>query len=69
MNLYPTIGDLTCLKTLGKFSGGDIILYKQNKTDKFYAVKMIDKSITRQSNLFKYLVSELQLLKELNHQI
>ena len=67
MNLYPTIGDLTCVKSLGKLTAGDIILYKQNKTDKFYAVKMIDKSITRQSNLFKYLVSELQLLKKLNH--
>ena len=67
MNLYPTIGDLTCVKSLGKLTFGDIILYKQNKTDKFYAVKMIDKSITRHSNLYKYLVTELQMLKKLNH--
>ena len=67
MNLYPTIGDLTCVKFLGNGNFGDIILYKQNKTDKFYAVKIIDKSITRHSDLYKYLVTELQMLKKLNH--
>ena len=67
MNLYPTIGDLTCVKFFGNGNFGDIILYKQNKTDKFYAVKIIDKSITRHSNLYKYLFTELQMFKKLNH--
>ena len=31
MNLYPTIGDLTCVKSLGKLTAGDIILYKQKE--------------------------------------
>ena len=67
MNLYQTIGELTCVKFLGSGYYGDVFLYQQNKTNNIYAVKMIDKSRAKHSKSYKYLVSELQILKKLNH--
>ena len=67
MNLYQTLGDLTCVKFLGNGCFGEVFLYKQNKTNNIYAVKMIDKSRAKHSKNYKYLVSELQILKKLNH--
>ena len=67
MNLYQTLGDLTCVKFLGNGCFGEVFLYQQNKTNNIYAVKMIDKSRAKHSKNYKYLVSELQILKKLNH--
>ena len=67
MNLYQTLGDLTCVKFLGSGCFGEVFLYQQNKTNNIYAVKMIDKSRAKHSKNYKYLVSELQILKKLNH--
>jgi len=67
MNLYQTLGDLTCVKFLGSGSYGEVFLYQQNKTNNIYAVKMIDKSRAKNSKNYKYLVSELQILRKLNH--
>ena len=67
MNLYQTLGDLTCVKFLGSGCFGEVFLYQQNKTNNIYAVKMIDKSRAKHSKSYKYLVSELQILKKLNH--
>ena len=69
MNLYQTIGELTCVKFLGSGYYGDVFLYQQNKINNIYAVKMIDKSRAKRSKSYKYLVSELQILKNLIIQI
>ena len=65
--MYQNIDDLTRVKFLGGGTFGDVFLYKQNNSNKFYAVKMIDKNRAKYSKYFKYLNSELQALSMLNH--
>ena len=64
MNLYPSIGDLTCIKFLGYDSFGELFLYKQNNSNIIYAVKIRNKS---SPEISKYSKSEIKILKKLNH--
>ena len=67
MNLFPTIGDLTYEQELGSGSCGDVFLYKQSISNQLYAVKIIDKMRVKNTKFFKYLNSEVEVLKKLNH--
>ena len=65
--MYQNIDDLTRVKFLGGGTFGDVFLYKQNNSNKLYAVKIIDKSRVKNTSYFKYLNSELKILSMLNH--
>ena len=65
--MYQNIDDLTRVKFLGRGTFGDVFLYKQNNSNKLYAVKIIDKSRVKNTSYFKYLNSELKILSMLNH--
>ena len=65
--MYQNIGDLTCIKKLGEGSFGKVGLYKQNNSNNVFAVKIINKLKAKYSNNFKYLNSELNTLRMLNH--
>ena len=65
--MYQNIDDLTRVKFLGGGTFGDVFLYKQNNSNKLYAVKIIDKSKVKNTSYFKYLNSELKILSMLNH--
>ena len=65
--MYQNIDDLTRVKFLGSGTFGDVFLYKQNNSNKLYAVKIIDKSRVKNTSYFKYLNSELKILSMLNH--
>ena len=65
--MYQNIGDLICIKKLGEGSFGKVGLYKQNNSNNVFAVKIINKLKAKHSNYFKYLNSELQTLRMLNH--
>ena len=51
--MYQNIDDLTRVKFLGGGTFGDVFLYKQNNSNKLYAVKIIDKSKVKNTSYFK----------------
>ena len=65
--MYQNIDDLIYIKFLGSGSYGQVDLYKKINSDEFFAVKKINKLKAKNSNYFKYLPSELNALKKLNH--
>ena len=65
--MYKNIGDLTYVKDLSDDSFGFVSVYKQNNSNKFFTVEIYDKMRAKDSNSSKYICSELEILKTLNH--
>ena len=65
--MHKNIGDLTYVKVLYNDGFSIVDLYKQNNSNKFFAVKIYNKMIVKKSELFKYICSKPEILKTLDH--
>lgn len=56
-----------CLGLLGKGSFGEVYLVKQKKTSQLYAMKVLDKDRIMAQNIFKYAMTERNVLSLTSH--
>ena len=61
------IDDITLIKVLGAGGFGEVYLSTKKGKNGYFATKRIDRLTADQPNTFKYIKSELDLLKNLNH--
>ena len=61
------IEDLTLIKLLGRGSCGEVYLSKKRGKNEYFATKKIDRITADQENTKKYLLNEINILKQLNH--
>ena len=66
--MFYNIKGYTYINFLGNGVYGQVGLYKKNNTNEYYAIKRINKNKAKHSKNYKYLHSELQILKKLNHE-
>ena len=66
--MFYNIKGYTYINFLGNGVYGQVGLYKKNNTNEYYAIKRINKNKAKHSKNYKYLYSELQILKKLNHE-
>ena len=61
------LDDYSLDESLGKGAFGEVFLTTKKGTDKLFATKKIERELLEKGNTMKYLVNEIQILKELNH--
>ena len=61
------LDDYTLEKSLGKGAFGEVFLTTKKGTKKLFATKKIEREQVESGDSMKYLVNEIQILKELNH--
>ena len=61
------LDDYSLDKSLGKGAFGEVFLTTKKGTDKLFATKKIERELIETGNTMKYLVNEIQILRELNH--
>ena len=61
------LDDYSLDENLGKGAFGEVFLTTKKGTDKLFATKKIARELVESDNIMKYLVNEIQILKELNH--
>ena len=61
------VDDLTFLKCLGKGSFAEVYLTTKEGKPGFFATKKMDRELTDQPQIAKYLKNEIAILRELNH--
>ena len=61
------LDDYSLDKSLGKGAFGEVFLTTKKGTDKIFATKKIERELVEKGNTMKYLVNEIQILRELNH--
>ena len=60
-------GDFICLALLGQGSFGEVYLVKKKDVDEYYAMKVLDKKKIKKQNIFKYAMTERNVLSILNY--
>ena len=67
-NINKKIGpeDFICLGILGHGSFGEVFLVNKKNTEKYFAMKVLDKRKIAQQNIFKYAMTERNVLSVLN---
>ena len=68
-NKHEKIGpsDFVCLALLGQGSFGEVYLVKKKDSDDFYAMKVLDKYRIAKLNIFKYVLTERNVLSVMNN--
>ena len=61
------LDDYTLEKSLGKGAFGEVFLTTKKGTKKLFATKKIERAQVDSGHSVKYLINEIQILKELNH--
>ena len=61
------LDDYSLDKSLGKGAFGEVFLTTKKGTDKLFATKKIERELIESGNTMKYLVNEIQILRELDH--
>ena len=61
------LDDYSLDKSLGKGAFGEVFLTTKKGTDKLFATKKIEGELIESGNTMKYLVNEIQILRELDH--
>ena len=61
------LDDYTLEKSLGKGAFGEVFLTTKKGTNKLFATKKIERAQVDTGHSVKYLINEIQILKELNH--
>ena len=61
------LDDYSLDKSLGKGAFGEVYLTTKKGTDKVFATKKIERELVEKGNTMKYLVNEIQILRELDH--
>ena len=65
--MIKQIEDLTLIKSLGSGDFGEVFLSTKKGRNKYFAAKKIDRITADQTEIIKYLKTELSILKKLNH--
>ena len=60
-------GDFICLALLGQGSFGEVYLVKKKDSNNYYAMKVLDKKKIKKQNIFKYAMTERNVLSILNY--
>jgi len=61
------LDDYSLDKNLGKGAFGEVFLTTKKGTNKLFATKKIPRELVETDNIMKYLVNEIQILRELDH--
>ena len=59
--------NFVCLALLGQGSFGEVYLVKKKDSDDFYAMKVLDKSRIAKQNIFKYVLTERNVLSVMHY--
>ena len=65
--MIKQIEDLTLIKNLGSGSFGEVFLSTKKGRNEYFATKKIDRFSADRPGRFKYLKTEISILKQLNH--
>jgi serine/threonine protein kinase len=66
-NHLLTLNDFKILKTIGKGSFGKVLMVQNQKTKKFYAMKILKKSLLRKQNQVFHTKTEREILERTTH--
>ena len=69
LNLEEKIGpsNFVCLALLGQGSFGEVYLVKKKDSEDYYAMKVLDKCRIAKQNIFKYVLTERNVLSIIHH--
>ena len=66
-NHIYTIEDFIKIKTLGKGSFGKVLLVKNKYTEKYYAMKILNKEFLKKEKQINHTKTEREILEKINH--